>query len=445
MSFHRTVRRRLGTTATAVAAMTALTASQAPGLALPEPRKEKAASSEDVVWTEVPGDDVYHTELPPLRSPKPPAPLQPEKKPAAPLVARAWPEAGIPATVLAAYRKAESAVGRSDPGCGLPWQLLAAIGKVESGQASGGRVDARGTTLTPILGPALDGNGFALIRDTDGGAYDGDGTYDRAVGPMQFIPSTWTAWGADGNGDGRRDPNNVYDAALAAGHYLCAGPRDLTRRADLDRAILSYNRSDTYLRTVLSWLEFYRNGSHPVADGQGVLPASPGPGGKTPPRAPVGGPGTPERPGQGDGGVVVGPQPTRPPSPSPTPRPTDPGSPSPDPGPTDPGPTDPGPTDPGPTDPGPEPTDPEPTDPAPSPSPDPTDPTDPGPSPTDPAPGPDPTGPATPPDPVETDPGCPGATPSPADPSPSEAVSPAVTGGQDEPGGPCAPGDAAAT
>ncbi|WP_069741236.1 lytic transglycosylase domain-containing protein [Streptomyces sp. EN23] len=425
MSFHRTVRRRLGTTATAVAAMTALTASQAPGFPVPEPQEEKAASSDEVVWTEVPGDDVYHTELPPLRSPKPPELLKPGKK-LDPLVALARSEAGIPATVLDAYRKAESAVGRSDPGCGLPWQLLAAIGKVESGQASGGRVDARGTTLAPILGPALDGNGFALIRDTDGGAYDGDGTYDRAVGPMQFIPSTWAAWGADGNGDGRKDPNNIYDAALAAGHYLCAGPRDLTRRADLDRAILGYNRSDTYLRTVLSWLEFYREGSHPVADGEGVLPASPGPGGKTRPKAPVGGPGAPERPGKDDGGVVVGPQPTKPPSPSPTPpRPTKPGSPSPTPDPTDPGPTDPGPTDPGPTDPGP------------GPSPDPTDP-----GPTDPGPSPDPTGPTTPPDPDETGPGCPGETPSPSptDLSPSETAS----GGRDEPDDPCEPGEEAA-
>ena len=47
-------------------------------------------------------------------------------------------EAGIPATVLAAYKKAEAALAESKPGCELPWQLLAAIGKVESGQARGG-------------------------------------------------------------------------------------------------------------------------------------------------------------------------------------------------------------------------------------------------------------------------------------------------------------------
>ncbi|NEE53572.1 hypothetical protein G3M55_54360, partial [Streptomyces sp. SID8455] len=100
-----------------------------------------------------------------LESPEPPAPLKPPRageEPSSPLLDRVRSEAGIPATVLAAYRNAERSLRRGDPGCRLPWQLLAAIGKVESGQAAGGRVDARGTTLTPILGPALDGVGFAL-------------------------------------------------------------------------------------------------------------------------------------------------------------------------------------------------------------------------------------------------------------------------------------------
>ncbi|MEU0159704.1 lytic transglycosylase domain-containing protein [Streptomyces sp. NPDC006261] len=460
MRFKGTVRRQLTGTVTAVAAMAALTASQAPGFtdadAAAASREERTASGpDDVVWREVEGDDSYHTELPPLRSPRPPAPLKPPQagtEPPLPLFARARSEAGIPATVLAAYRNAERSLRRSDPGCRLPWQLLAAIGKVESGQAAGGRVDARGTTLTPILGPALDGVGFALIRDTDNGVHDGDRTYDRAVGPMQFIPSTWANWAMDGNGDRRKDPNNIYDAALAAGHYLCAGGRDLGVRADLDRAILSYNRSDVYLRTVLSWLEFYRKGTHSVADGQGALPISPGPGGPDRPKAPVG-PGTPGGPGKGGGGIVIGPQPTRPPGPTPTPAPTKPGSPSPspsepdsptpgptDPGPTDPGPTDPGPTDPGPTDPGPTdpgPTDPGPTDPGPTdpgPSPGPSGPADPGPTPT-----PAPTGPTTDPSPGAgtTDPGCPAGAPIPPG-SASAGASPAGEDGKGGEGEPCA-------
>ncbi|WP_431676318.1 lytic transglycosylase domain-containing protein [Kitasatospora sp. KL5] len=170
----------------------------------------------------------------------------------------------LPAAVLDAYRRAEATLAAEDPGCHLPWQLLAAIGQVESGQARGGRLDAAGTTPVPILGPALDGNGFAAIPDTDHGIHDGDTRWDRAVGPLQFIPSTWTHWGADGNNDGRRDPNNIHDSALAAGRYLCAGPRDLADPAQLDRAILGYNHSADYLRTVKAWMQHYRTGTTPV-------------------------------------------------------------------------------------------------------------------------------------------------------------------------------------
>lgn len=211
------------------------------------------------------GNSPYFTDLPPLSTPNKPGT-------SVNLPVTGSPESGIPASILAAYRKAQQTVAGTDAACRLPWQLLAAIGKVESGQARGGRVDAQGTTLSPILGPALNGQGFALIKDTDNGAYDGDSTHDRAVGPMQFIPSTWVTWGQDGNADGRKDPNNIYDAALAAGRYLCAGSRDLALAADLDRAVLSYNHSDEYLRTVRTWFEYYNRGTHEVPDGTGVLP-----------------------------------------------------------------------------------------------------------------------------------------------------------------------------
>ncbi|WP_244212043.1 lytic transglycosylase domain-containing protein, partial [Streptomyces angustmyceticus] len=271
-----TYRRRLqrGAASTAVAALVlaALTASQAPTLSeTAAARKQKPAPPAD---TPIDGGSAYFTDRPPLNRPAP-HPKKHESGPG-PVVVTGPAEAGLPATVLAAYKKAASAVHASDPGCRLPWQLLAGIGKVESGQARGGAVDAEGTTLQPIIGPQLNGHGFALITDTDGGRYDGDLTHDRAVGPMQFIPSTWSnggpdgaGWGADGNGDGKKDPHNVFDAALAAGHYLCAGGRDLSAQGDLDRAILGYNDSEDYLRTVLSWYTFYRKGTHEVPDGRG--------------------------------------------------------------------------------------------------------------------------------------------------------------------------------
>ncbi|EST33900.1 hypothetical protein N566_19130 [Streptomycetaceae bacterium MP113-05] len=256
--------------AVAAAVMAALTASQAPGIELAQGGAD-GDSTTGSLPDGAPGDDSYHTELPPLATPVPPGDDAPGE---------VGPEqSGIPASVLAAYRKAERSLAGSDPSCHLPWQLLAAIGKVESGQARGGAVDKAGTTLAPILGPQLNGAGFARIHDTDGGAYDGDPRYDRAVGPMQFIPSTWADWGADGNGDGRKDPNNIHDAALAAGGYLCHDGRDLAVKADLDSAVLSYNHSDAYLRTVLAWLDFYREGVHEVPDGAGPLPTSPGAGG----------------------------------------------------------------------------------------------------------------------------------------------------------------------
>ncbi|WP_198942757.1 lytic transglycosylase domain-containing protein [Actinophytocola xanthii] len=181
---------------------------------------------------------------------------------------------GIPATVLAAYQRAAERTSLVQPGCRLPLELLAAIGKVESGHARGGRVTAEGRTLDPILGPVLDGAGpFAAIADTDGGELDGNAVWDRAMGPMQFIPGTWARWQADGNADGQADPHNVFDASLAAARYLCAANRDLGTPDGLDAAILSYNHSVSYLALVRSWMLVYQNGAVSVADITGGDPA----------------------------------------------------------------------------------------------------------------------------------------------------------------------------
>ncbi|MET8445756.1 lytic transglycosylase domain-containing protein [Streptomyces sp. NPDC005209] len=314
--FGMRLRKGAATTAVAAAAVAALSASQAPGVTADNGRQAAAGSSapvpDAVPESNATGNSPYYTDLPPLSSPKP----SPSSTIGTP-VARGEIEAGIPATVLDAYKRAASELRGAKPGCNLPWQLLAAIGKVESGQARGGNVDANGTTLSPILGPQLDGNGFALIQDTDHGRYDGNSEYDQAVGPMQFIPSTWAWAGRDGNGDGVKDPNNVYDAALAAGHYLCRNGWDLSAQDNLHSAILSYNNSQDYLNTVLSWLEYYREGTHSIPDGTGTLPSgrSDDKGGKHPSHSKP--PKTKPNPGK------PSPLPSTPGTPSPTPTPTD--------------------------------------------------------------------------------------------------------------------------
>jgi hypothetical protein len=182
----------------------------------------------------------------------------------------------VPALVMAAYRMGAAVLARTDPGCRLGWPLLAAVGKVESGHAYGGAVDRRGDTLIPILGPVLDGGpGVAAITDTDDGRWDTDKEWDRAVGPMQFIPGSWVLHGQDGNGDGREDPNNVRDAVLAAAYYLCGGGGDLGVEKDRRAAVFSYNHSWDYVDLVLAWAKAYADGT-PVLTGAllGYAPAA---------------------------------------------------------------------------------------------------------------------------------------------------------------------------
>ncbi|ROR92273.1 lytic transglycosylase domain-containing protein [Nocardioides aurantiacus] len=173
--------------------------------------------------------------------------------------ARSWASGAAPtgvapdrlsSVVLDAYTRAAALAPER---CHLTVPLLAAIGQVESGNLVGRAMD-EGHRVTPALvGPRLDGGAFTAVADTDKGQLDGDRKFDRALGPLQFLPSTWRSVGVDLDADGTRDPQSIYDAAGGAMVYLCGEGRDLAQDADLRDAVLSYNRSQAYLSQVLRW------------------------------------------------------------------------------------------------------------------------------------------------------------------------------------------------
>lgn len=120
--------------------------------------------------------------------------------------------ADIPPYMLALYRQAA-------PECpGLPWTVLAAIGKVETDHA-------RAPTMISSAG---------------------------AVGPMQFLPATFTAYARPVPPGGRTPPTpwDPVDAVHAAARLLCAGGAREGR--DLRHAVFAYNRSTPYVNQVLT-------------------------------------------------------------------------------------------------------------------------------------------------------------------------------------------------
>lgn len=213
-----------------------------PGVAMPpvstpsEDEGEEQAESDDAGDAEEPSG-LSGSKLAPMPS------VDPE------WLERVSDDTGIPERALAAYALAHVVIAEEDAECGLDWATIAAIGAVESehGSHDSSMLDDDGNAMPPIIGPALDGGAdVAKIEDTDDGEFDDDTTWDRAVGPMQFIPSTWKKWGTDANGDGIADPNQIDDAALSTARYLCESG-SMTNSEGWRAAVFSYNHDNDYV------------------------------------------------------------------------------------------------------------------------------------------------------------------------------------------------------
>jgi len=160
----------------------------------------------------------------------------------------------IPARVLLAYRAAAARAALENPSCGIRWEFLAAFGRMETnhGRFGGSSVAENGVTTPPIYGAPLNGSRPGVI----GTITTASGAADRAAGPMQFISSTWAAWGRGG------DVQNIDDATNGAARYLCAGGRDLTTAAGRNAAALSYNHADWYAADIEALFLDYVSGRH---------------------------------------------------------------------------------------------------------------------------------------------------------------------------------------
>ena len=164
---------------------------------------------------------------------------------------------------LSAYRNAERMMAAAYPACGISWNLLAGIGRIESMHANGGATDSRGTAVRPIYGPTLDGTlpgNEVIVQSRTADRV----MYARAMGPMQFLPGTWTRYASDGDGDGKADVQNLFDSTLAAARYLCSGGLNLRDQSHVMSAILRYNNSVAYARNVLGWAAAYATGVVPM-------------------------------------------------------------------------------------------------------------------------------------------------------------------------------------
>ncbi|HKE51678.1 MAG TPA: NlpC/P60 family protein, partial [Actinomycetes bacterium] len=193
----------------------------------------------------------------------------------APIIVAPAAVAGIDPTLLIAYSQAATTAAKLRPGCaGMRWSVLAGIGMVESGHAAGHTVSGTGRVTPPIYGPLLDGTvpGTTRVPDTDRGHYDGNPTWDRAVGPLQFLPGTWAEQGRDGNSDRMADPHNVFDATLTTALYLCGESTvDLLDSGALASALRRYNDSAVYVAEVTGWIAAYDEMSIAALD---PIPAS---------------------------------------------------------------------------------------------------------------------------------------------------------------------------
>ena len=244
----------------------------------------------------------------------------------------------VPDPALAAYQRSAAILREASPRCRPHWTLLAAIGRVatDHGRRGDRRINAEGKVRPAIVGKVVLDRGGDRVADTDAGRLDRDQRFDRVVGPMLLTPDEWSVVAVDGDGDGKRDPQDLDDATLALAVLLCARGKDLWPRAVKKAALERIDDAPDFVWSVLAVGAAYRRQIRSGVDAAPVpppitipvlptVPAAP-PADRTPPSSTSGDSGPTgddevERSGRGDGADLATPQPEPQPEPEPEPEP----------------------------------------------------------------------------------------------------------------------------
>jgi hypothetical protein len=174
--------------------------------------------------------------------------------PVAQVVAGTADLSAVPLQALTAYQRAAQVIDRADKQCHVDWTLIAAVGQVVSqhGLVDGGHLSGGGVVKPSLVGNVVRSETGDKFADTDAGRLDGDKRHDRAIGPMLLAPTTWSVVGVDADNDGRRNPQDIDDAALAVAVLLCNGNRNLSHDADARHAVARVNGDKAFVSAVLA-------------------------------------------------------------------------------------------------------------------------------------------------------------------------------------------------
>ncbi|WP_245975910.1 NlpC/P60 family protein [Amycolatopsis palatopharyngis] len=170
----------------------------------------------------------------------------------------------IPQQAMHAYAGATVALAEEQPECHLSWVTLAGIGKIttDHGRVDGGSVAKDGTMSAPI--------GTVAVQDFSDATISNPG----AAGPLQLSPSVWQRWKHSATKGAEPNLQDIDDAALTAGHALCADGRDLEDGDSWLAAVSSLQDAPLFLHRVLATANVYGTvGQNPAPPNPAALKA----------------------------------------------------------------------------------------------------------------------------------------------------------------------------